>query len=205
MCNSQILRKETISQNHCTRTLISRGIIDGTHVQIMKPHTKILFPKVHDSSIWEVSRMKATLARRSPEHFQHLIGDEGFASSETLLTIVRSAEVDEITDPAFLLQVKSYNKALNTARVRIEHGFGLLEKRFPALLYQLQCIKISNVQAIICSCIILHNFLLKCSDSIPNISEDESQRQIAEMREDNISNIRTGQLRKRNNIIHTFF
>ena len=149
--------------------------------------------------------MKETLARRLPEHLQHLIGDKGFASSETLLTIVRSAEVDKITDPAFLLQVKSYNKALKTARVRIEHSFVLLKKRFPALLYQLWCIKISNMQAIICSCIILHNFLPKDSDPIPNISEDKFQRQIAEIRVDNISNLRRGKHRKHNHIIHTFF
>ena len=62
-----------------------------------------------------------------------------------------------------------------------------------------------TMQAIICSCIILHNFLLKDSDPIPNISEDEFQRQIAEMRVDNISNLRRGQHRKSNHIIHTFF
>ena len=155
--------------------------------------------------IWEESHMKATLAKRSPGHLQHLIREEEFASSETLLTIVRSAEVDKITDPAFLLQVKAYNKALKMARARIEHSFGLLKKSFPALLYQLRCVKISNVQAIICSCIILHNFLLKDLDPIPTISEDEFQRQIAEMRVDNISNLRRGQHRKCNHIIHTFF
>ena len=133
------------------------------------------------------------------------IGDEGFSCSETLLTIVRSAEVDKITDPAFLLQVKAYNKALKQARVRIEHSFGLIKKRFPALLYQLRCSKISNVQAIICSSIILHNFLLKDVDPIPTISEDEFQRQIAEMRVDNISSLRRGQYRKQNHVIHTFF
>ena len=61
------------------------------------------------------------------------------------------------------------------------------------------------MQAIICSCIILKNFLLKESDPIPNISEDEFQRQIAEMRVDNISNLRRGQHRKHNHINHTFF
>ena len=67
-----------------------------------------------------------------------------------------------------------------------------------AFIILLSCIPLSvlwwvafttvTMQAIICSCIILHNFLLKDSDPIPNISEDEFQRQIAKMRIDNISN-----------------
>ena len=159
----------------------------------------------HDSRIWEESHLKAELARRLPRHLQYLIGDEGFACSSTLLTIVRSAEVGKITDPEFLTKVKAYNRALKKARVRIEHTFGCLKKRWPALLYTMRSSKIANIQAIISSAIVLHNFLLQDLDPISTIPDDEFERQIAEMRMDNINSLRRGQYRVRNHVIHTFF
>jgi DDE superfamily endonuclease len=44
---------------------------------------------------------------------------------------------------------RNYNRAHKRARVTVEHCFGMLKKRFPALLYQLRSLKLSNVQAII--------------------------------------------------------
>ena len=80
---------------------------------------------------------------------QYLIGDEGFSCQDSLLTVVRSAALEKITDQRKLLQIKAYNRALKKARVRVEQCFGMLKKRFPALLYQLRCKKIENIQAII--------------------------------------------------------
>ncbi len=45
-----------------------------------------------------------------------------------------------------------FNRAHKKTRVLIEHLFGILKKRFPALLYALRCRKIENVQAIIGIC-----------------------------------------------------
>jgi hypothetical protein len=49
------------------------------------------------------------------------------------------------------LRVKmlAYNAALKKARILIEHAFGLLKRRFPALLYMLRPTKLENTQAII--------------------------------------------------------
>ena len=137
-----------------------------------------------------------------PTHLQYLIGDEGFACSSTLLTIVRSAEVGKITDPEFLTKVKAYNRALKKARVRIEHSFGCLKKRWPALLYKIRSSKIANIQAIISSAVVLHNFLLQDLDPISNIPDDEFERQIAEMRMDNINCLQRGQYRVRNHVLN---
>ena len=153
---------------------------------------------------WNESHLKAELARRLPTHLQYLIGDEGFAFSSTLLTIVRSAEVGKITDPEFLTKVKAYNRALKKARVRIEHSFGCLKKRWPALLYKIQSSKIANIQAIISSAVVLHNFLLQDLDPISNIPDDEFERQIAEMRMDNINSLQRGQYRVRNHVLNTY-
>ena len=152
-----------------------------------------------------LSHPKAELARWLPRHLQYLIGDEGFSCSSTLLTIVRSAEVGKITDPEFLTQVKGYNRALKKARVQIEHSFGSLKKRWPALLYKIRSSKIANIQAIISSAVVLHNFLLQDLDPISTIPDDEFERQIAEMRMDNINSLQRGQYRVRNHVIHTFF
>jgi hypothetical protein len=52
----------------------------------------------HDSRIWEETHLKSRLATRfSPHQLQHLIGDEGFACSDTLLTIVREHQLNRIT------------------------------------------------------------------------------------------------------------
>ena len=149
--------------------------------------------------------MKASLNRRTPDNLQYLIGDEGFSCSSTLLTIVRSQEVEKITDPDYLLQIKGYNKALKKARVRIEHTFGMLKKRFPALLYKSRCAKIENIQALICASVVLHNFLLQDLEPIPTVPDEEFRRQMDRMSMENISNLRRGQYRIRNHIIHNFF
>ena len=88
--------------------------------------------------------------------------------------------------------------------MRIEHTFGCLKKRWPALLYKIQSSKIANIQAIISSAVVLHNFLLQDLDPISNIPDDEFERQIAEMRMDNINSLQRGQYRVRNHVLNTY-
>ena len=61
---------------------------------------------------------------------------------QVLLTPIRQ---DRVADE----HQRRYNKAHKKARVSIEHCFGMVKKRFPALLYQLRSRKLQNVQAII--------------------------------------------------------
>ena len=149
--------------------------------------------------------MKQTLVRRNPQSLQYLIGDEGFANSSTLLTVVRSAALEKITDQRKLLRVKAYNLALKKARVRVEQAFGMLKRRFPALLYQLRCKKITNVQAIIASGVVLHNYLLKDGDPVMNITEAEYRAQLARTNIQWMSHSTRGQYKVRDHIISSFF
>ena len=159
----------------------------------------------HDSRIWEESQMKQTLTLRNPQNLQYLIGDEGFSCTDTLLTVVRSAALDKLTDQRKIAQVKAYNSALKKARVRVEQCFGMMKKRFPALLYQLRCRKIENVQAIISSCVVLHNFLLKDGDPVMNVPEAEFRAQLARTNVQWISNSTRGQYKVRDHVIQSFF
>ena len=149
--------------------------------------------------------MKQTLIRRKPDNLQYLIGDEGFANSDSLLTVVRNAALEKITDPRKKVQVKSYNAALKKARVRVEQAFGIMKKRFPAILYQLRCRKIENIQAIIASCVVLHNFCLKDGEPVMNMSEAEFTAQLARTNMQWISNSTRGSQKVRDHVIQSFF
>ena len=149
--------------------------------------------------------MKQTLARRSTSNLQYLIGDEGFANSSTLLTVVRSAALEKLTDPRKIMQAKAYNCALKKARVRVEQAFGMLKRRFPAILYQLRCKKIENIQRIIASCVVLHNFLLKDGDPVMNMPEADFRAQLARTNMQWISNSTRGQNTIRDHVINSFF
>ena len=97
----------------------------------------------HDSKIFGESHLRAKLERDfDPEKPRVLIGDEGYRCLKFLLTPIRE---DRITTES----QRNYNKALSRVRITVEHSFGILKKRFPALLYQMRCRKISNAQAII--------------------------------------------------------
>ena len=61
---------------------------------------------------------------------------------KVLLTPIRR---DRIVDD----HQRNYNHAHKKTRVIIEHCFGVIKKRFPALLNQLRCLKLENVQAMI--------------------------------------------------------
>ena len=149
--------------------------------------------------------MKQTLARRNPGNLQYLIGDEGFSCTDTLLTVVRSAALEKLTDQRKIAQVKAYNSALKKARVRVEQCFGMMKKRFPAILYQLRCKKIENVQRIISSCVVLHNFLLRDGDPVMNMPEAEFRAHLARTNVQWISNNTRGQYTGRDHVINSFF
>ena len=97
----------------------------------------------HDSRIFYESHLRAKLEREFDENQPRvLLGDEGYSCTPILLTPIRH---DRVVDE----HQKAYNRAHKRTRVRVEHAFGLLKKRFPALLYQLQCRILENAQAII--------------------------------------------------------
>jgi hypothetical protein len=113
------------------------------HLKRIRHFTTRHCGSMHDARIFSESHQRANLDRNFDENRPRvLIGDEGYACSQIVLTPIRS---DRIVDD----HQKNYNKAHKRARVVVEHSFGILKKRFPALLYCLRCRNLENVQAII--------------------------------------------------------
>jgi hypothetical protein len=132
---------------------------------------------------------------------------------DVLLTVVRQAQLANISDAAFKEKCLAYNRALKKARIIIEHTFGMLKKRFPALLYELRCRKLGNTCAVIASAIVIHNILLTHHEELNppdlpvNVPEDTYRRQMERL---DISERPAGrpsaaQFRVRNSIIQAFF
>jgi hypothetical protein len=73
-------------------------VVNCDHLKRVRFFTNRHCGSAHDSRIWEETHLKSRLAARfSPRQLQHLIGDEGFACSDTLLTIVREQQLNKIT------------------------------------------------------------------------------------------------------------
>jgi hypothetical protein len=135
------------------------------------------------------------------------------STPDVLLTVVRQAQLANISDEAKKQKCLAYNRALKKARLPIEHCFGMLKKRFPALLYELRCRKLGNTCAIIASAIVLHNILLTHHEELSapelpeNISDETYHRQMERL---NILEVPAGrpsaaQFRVRDSIIQAFF
>jgi hypothetical protein len=130
---------------------------------------------------------------------------------DTLLTVVREQQLRGVTDLQSREKILAYNGALKKARISVEHCFGNIKKRFPALLYKLRCRKLENVQALVASAIVIHNLLIKFREQFqpqlpPGTTEEwyQEQAQLLDMEEReperNISAFRVT-----NHVINTFF
>ena len=171
-----------------------QGVIDCTHVEILKPvqrnppaekffnrkgyyslncmmicdHLKRIrhftsrhVGSTHDSRIFKESHLRATLEQNfDPNNPKVLLGDEGFACSHILLTPIRRDRLRNAHD-------NQYNFVHKRTRIVIEHTFGMLKKRFPALLYCLRSRKMSNIQAIIAAAVVLHNIVIFLREDPP--------------------------------------
>jgi hypothetical protein len=170
------------------------GLIDCTHIEILKPvnrippaekfynrkgyyslnclmvcdHLKRIrhftsrhVGSTHDSRIFNESHLRVKLEQEFDENNPKvLLGDEGFPCSNILLTPIRQ---DRVLDE----KQTRYNLAHKSTRIGVEHTFGILKKRFPALLYPLRCRKMSNVQALIAAAVVLHNIVILLREEAP--------------------------------------
>jgi hypothetical protein len=177
---------------------VVHGLIDGTHVQILKPVSKDPAPEkfynrkgyyslncmcvvdhtgkfryftarhcgsIYDAKAFGQSHLRAKLVGEfDPQSPPALVGDEGYGCEDVLLTPVRRSQIDAERDEHFRSQMIAYNKALRSLRVKVEHAFGILKKRFPVLLYQIRCRNLKHVQAIIAAAIVIHNFLIDINE-----------------------------------------
>ncbi len=114
------------------------------HLKRIRHFTSRHSGSAHDARIFNESDLKAKLEQNfNPDHPKVVLGDEGYACSRVLLTPIRR---DRVADQ----HQRNYNRSHKTTRVLVEHAFGMLKKRFPALLYQMRCRKLHNAQALIC-------------------------------------------------------
>jgi hypothetical protein len=168
----------------------------------------------HDSKIWNESALRGVLERQfSLAEPQFLIGDEGYPCTDVLLTVVREAQMNKITDGALKEKSRQYNRTLKKVRIIIEHVFGMVKKRFPALLYELRC-KLDTATTVIASAIVLHNILLKFHEEMSppelpqTISEETFREQMQRLDMENVplsGRPRQQQFRVRDNVIRKFF
>ena len=86
----------------------------------------------HDSRVFMQSFLRALLLQRFDVHRPlALLGDEGYACEDVLLTPFRQKTVEREADLVQKQKMIDYNKAHRSVRVGIEHTFGILKKRFP--------------------------------------------------------------------------
>lgn len=174
------------------------GAIDGTHIvldesqvsresQIRKDYTdrhdqlSLLVQAIVDdeglfrhiaggvTGSWHDSRLLANSAvGRSPRRFvspgEYLIGDTGYPCLPWLLTPFK--------EPELISQARRrYNKCVSSMRVCVENAFGRLKSRFPVLRWY--NMDVNSAEAVIKSCVALHNFVQRIDGPWENAEEDE--------------------------------
>ena len=114
---------------------------------------------VHDSTIFDNSRLRAELETQNREGY--LIGDGGYPCRRYLLTTFANPTTDA---------ERAYNNSLTSARNCIERTNGILKRRFPALKYGIR-LRVDNVLPVIVATVVLHNIAVTLGDEEP--PEDE--------------------------------
>lgn len=104
----------------------------------------------HDAKIFGESHLAALLEAEFNQRKPFaLIGDEAFPCSQIMLPPVRDIQLANEDDPNVREKMVQYNIVHKKTRIIIEHTFGILKRRWPALLYGVRCDKLENAQVII--------------------------------------------------------
>ncbi len=117
-------------------------------------------------------------------YYVFFAGDEAYPCDNTVITPIRRDRIQSERQLAF-------NKAHKSGRVLIEHTFGMLKKRFPALLYEMRSRKLENVQALSTAAVIVHNIAINHRDTLPILPNHVSQRRYEDLLRNTMFN--TGQ------------
>ncbi|KAK7168095.1 hypothetical protein R3I94_002217 [Phoxinus phoxinus] len=171
--------------------------VDGCHIPIVKPHCenpvayinrKQFYSVIltgfcdsqrrfchvsvghpgswHDSRAFRLSEV-GRLLEEDPHSLvpegMHIIGDSAYPLSLQLIKPYRD-------NGHLTVRQRHFNRKLNSARVVIEHAFGILKSKFR----RLRCLhmkKVKNISSAVTACCILHNICLKSNDQI-----DEDQQ-----------------------------
>jgi len=150
--------------------------------------TEITYTRVGDTSAVHDSRVfgKSRLATHAEEFFkphEYLIGDTAYTCNDHMITPFKKPRSSQ-KGP------KLFNATLSSRRIAIEHTFGLIKARFPALTNISICIHdIKSHETVVhwfeVACV-LHNFLLQRNDpewGIDNEEQDDLSKARAHERE----------------------
>jgi len=111
----------------------------------------------HDSRIFDNSALCARFENHDINGV--LLGDNGYPLRPFLMTPLLATRTDA---------ERRFNTALSRARVKIEHTFGVLKRRFPCLTLDLR-LKVQTSLRVITACAVLYNFAKERREPLPEI------------------------------------
>ena len=120
---------------------------------------------VHDSRIFKNSPLGRALISRErvlPDDC-FLIGDSAFQLDPWLITPFRNSQMGDDGPGLTGATKRHFNRTLSSARVVVEHAFGVLKARFRRLTY-LETKSVPRAVNIICAACVLHNMCMCCDD-----------------------------------------
>ena len=164
----------------------------------------------HDSRIFNESCLKSKLMQEYNENRPlALLGDEGFGCDLVMLTPFRQCQIANEESEEKKQKMIAFNDLHRRTRILIENVFGILKKRWPALLYKLRCNKLSHVQNLIASAVVLHNYLLEIKDPISIVESKISEEEYETLSQNSNMNNAASNLRQkfdfRNYIVQKYF
>jgi len=106
----------------------------------------------------EAERTKPPGRRRTLANGAVILGDSAFAESDWMRT--------PILKPNGRAE-RFFNYKHSSQRFRVEHGFGRVKKKFPALAKGLDC-DVRNAALMVNACVVLHNFIFKLEGQTPS-------------------------------------
>jgi hypothetical protein len=130
---------------------------------------------VHDSRILNESDFYANPCNYFQDERGYILGDSAYRLTNR---VIKPFSKKEVLDPNDRKTKFRFNSALSSARVKVEHTFGILKMRFPILRQMRMKLgdQASNQRVVdqIFALMVLHNFLLSREDQwVPD--EEESQ------------------------------
>lgn len=105
----------------------------------------------------QAERTKPAEERRILSNGAVILGDSAFAESEWMRT--------PIPKPICRAE-RFFNYKHSSQRFRVEHAYGRVKKKFPALAKGLYC-HISNAPLLVNACVVLHNFIFALEGMSP--------------------------------------
>ena len=110
-----------------------------------------------------------------------MIGDSAFQLKPWLITPFRNSEMGDDGPGLTGATKRHFNKTLSSARVVVEHAFGVLKARFRRLTY-LETKSVRRAVNITCAACVLHNMCVCCDDDWEEMgvgAADEEEQEIA--------------------------